>query len=48
VIHQLRNFADSAKLAVLTSWWIIERDIYDFENEIFEIRILQGLKCLFH
>ena len=35
------NWAESA---VLLSWWISQRYLYDFKNYIFEIRKFQGLK----
>ena len=31
-----------AELAVLPSWWIPQRYLYDFENYMFEIRTFQG------
>ena len=50
-IHQLGSTADSAwftlilaKSAVLLSWWIAGRYLYNFENYVFEIRMLQGSK----
>ena len=33
-----------AESAVLPSWWIPWRYLYDFKNYIFEIRTFQGLK----
>ena len=33
-----------AESAVVLSWWIPQRYLYDFKNYIFEIRTFQGLK----